>query len=282
MSAILLDAGMIHYEVFGRGTPVVLLHGWLGSWRYWMPTMEALAGDHRTYALDFWGFGDSDKPGDRYSIADYAQLVEDFLDGLGIPQAILIGHSLGGVVALRVALERPQRVEKLVLVDTPIKGSGLSISLKLARNPLSRFLARPRTLIGLWVRALKRVSSDWTEMYEEIVEDTEKLDHDAVQQSVENMLNLDLTDKLHQIYAHTLVVYGARDEFVDPSQAAFFANGAMATAQIVVLEDCRHFPFLDQPSKFNRLLKEFLASELGQEVTVKEEWKRRYSQMEYL
>ncbi|MBN1485155.1 MAG: alpha/beta hydrolase [Chloroflexia bacterium] len=282
MSAILLNEGLIHYEVFGRGPPVILLHGWLGSWRYWMPTMEALAQDFRTYALDFWGFGDSDKPGDLYTIEDYVHLVSDFMDGLGIPQAFLVGHSLGGVVALCTALSEPNRVSKLVLIDTPLQGGALSTSLKLVRSPFSRILARPNTLIKMWMRALKRVSSDWTEMYEEIVEDTAKLDHDAVHQSVENMLSLDLSSKLGQLYIHSLVVYGERDEFVDPKQADLFANGSASTTQVFVLSDCRHFPFLDEPSKFNRLLQEFLKSDRGDELTVKEAWKRRFRQTEYL
>lgn len=282
MSAILLDKGLIHYEVFGRGKPLILLHGWLGSWRYWMPTMEALADSYRTYALDFWGFGDSDKPGECYRVNDYVGLVEEFMEGLGVSQCALIGHSLGGVVALRVALERPQWVEKLVLVDTPIQGAGLSTSLKMVRNPLSRLLARPRTLIRLWMRALKRVSAAWTEMYEEILEDTVKLDHAAVQQTVEDMLDLDMGSRLERLYTHTLVVYGERDEFVDPAQARFFSDGAVATAQVFVLDGCRHFPFLDEPSKFNRLLKEFLASDLGDALEVKEEWKRRTRQTDYL
>lgn len=282
MSAILLDAGLIHYEVFGRGKPVILLHGWLGSWRYWMPTMEALAQDYRTYALDFWGFGDSDKPGNLYSVDDYVGLVENFMDGLGIPEASLVGHSLGGVVALRMALEHAERVSKLVLVDTPIQGSALSGSLKLVRSPFSRLLARPSTLIGLWMRALKRVSSDWTEMYDEIVEDTAKLDQAAVQQSVEHILEMDLSGKLGQLYTHALIVYGERDEFVNPDQAQLFANGSKATAQVFVLESCRHFPFLDEPSKFNRLLQEFLNSEIGEVLEVKEAWRRRMRQTEYL
>ena len=282
MSAILLQDGIIHYEVFGRGKPVILLHGWLGSWRYWMPTMEALAQDYRTYALDFWGFGDSDKPGDIYSIDDYIELVQDFMDGLGISDVALVGHSLGGVVALRIALEYPQRVTKLVLVDTPIQGTSLSGSLKLVRSPFSRVLARPRTLIGLWMRALKRVSGDWTEMYDEIVEDTDKLDHAAVQQSVEHILEMDMSERLSQLYTHALVIYGERDEFVDPGQANLFANGSVVTTQVIVLPGCRHFPFLDEPSKFNRLLQEFLRSEMGDVVEVKERWKRRMRQTEYL
>ncbi|MGB9723403.1 MAG: alpha/beta fold hydrolase, partial [Chloroflexia bacterium] len=147
---------------------------------------------------------------------------------------------------------------------------------------LSRLVAGPRAQIALWMRALKRVSAAWSEMYDEILEDTEKLDYAAVQQSLECILSLDLRPKLGQLYTHTLVVYGDRDEFVDPEQAGFFADGTVATAQVVLLEGCRHFPFLDEPSKFNRLLKEFLASQLGQILTVKEEWKRRYRQVEYL
>jgi len=282
MSAILLDDGLIHYEVFGRGKPVVLIHGWLGSWRYWMPTMEALAEKYRAYALDLWGFGDSDKPGTGYSVGDYARLMGDFLDGLGIAQASLVGHALGGVVALKFALSQSQRVDKLALIDVPVQGSGLSASMRLLRGPLSRFLARPHTLIELWMRALKRVSAPWVEMYEEIVEDTAKLDQVAVQSSLADVLDLDLSSKLGQLYNHTLVVFGEKDEFVDPGQARFFADGAVATAQVVVLHDCRHFPFLDEPSKFNRLLREFMDSQLGQVIAVKEEWKRRYQQTEFL
>jgi len=282
MSAILLDAGIVHYEVFGRGKPVLLLHGWLGSWRYWMPTMEALADTYRTYALDFWGFGDTDKPGNRYSIDDYVRQLSDFLDGLGIARISLVGHSLGGVVALRVALECPQRVDKLVLVDTPVYGDGLAGTLRMPRNPLSRLMAGPRTMVSLWMRSLKKSSSDWAPLYDEIVEDTERLDEAAVQQSVENMFTLDLRPSLKKLYTHTLVVYGERDEFVNPNQTELFDDGVVATAQTVVLPGCRHFPFLDEPSKFNRLLKEFLASDIGTTVAVKEEWKRRYKETEFL
>jgi pimeloyl-ACP methyl ester carboxylesterase len=282
MSAILLDAGIVHYEVFGRGKPILLLHGWLGSWRYWMPTMESLSDTFRTYALDFWGFGDTDQPGDRYSIDDYVRQLSDFLDGLGISSISLVGHSLGGVVALRAALDFPQRVDKLVLVDTPIHGDSLAASVKLARNPFSRLVAGPRTMVGLWMRSLKKSSADWAQMYDEIVEDTTRLDENAVQESVEHMLTLDLRPDLQKLYTHTLVIHGEKDEFVSPDQTHLFNGETVATAQVVILQGCRHFPFLDEPSKFNRLLKEFLGSEIGTVVTVKEEWKRRYKETEFL
>ena len=68
MSAVILESSLAHYEALGRGKPLLFLHGWLGSWRYWVPTMVALSSSYRTYALDFWGFGDSDNILARYSI----------------------------------------------------------------------------------------------------------------------------------------------------------------------------------------------------------------------
>jgi pimeloyl-ACP methyl ester carboxylesterase len=61
MSAIFIDGQLAHYEVIGRGKPVLFLHGWVGSWRYWVPTMQTISSTNRTYALDLWGFGDSAK-----------------------------------------------------------------------------------------------------------------------------------------------------------------------------------------------------------------------------
>ncbi|SRR5258706_11925765 len=68
MSAITIENDLVHYEVLGRGRPVIFVHGWLGSWRYWVPTMQQLSMKYRTYALDLWGFGDSGKGNNRYSL----------------------------------------------------------------------------------------------------------------------------------------------------------------------------------------------------------------------
>ena len=92
MSSIVTDQGIVHYEAYGRGEPVVLLHGWLGSWGYWLDTMEALGRHYRLYALDFWGFGDSGKRRERYLVSDFVDLVEQFMERLGIVRAPIIGH----------------------------------------------------------------------------------------------------------------------------------------------------------------------------------------------
>ena len=117
MSAVVIDGGLVHYEAFGRGRPVLFLHGWLGSWRYWMPTMEAISDKYRTYALDLWGFGDSDKSKERYEISDYVALLNNFADNMGIREAPIVGHALGATIALEYAARYPDRTKKVIAAE---------------------------------------------------------------------------------------------------------------------------------------------------------------------
>src|SRR5512141_186932 len=137
MSSITTDQGIVHYEVYGRGRPVILLHGWLGSWGLWQETMSFLGRYYRTYALDFWGFGESGKKRKTYAVQDFISLVDQFMEQLGISQAPLVGHSMGGTVSLSVAMQYPQRASKVVVVGSPVIGSSLSLLLKLfGRRPI--------------------------------------------------------------------------------------------------------------------------------------------------
>lgn len=120
MSAVTIDNDLVHYEVLGRGRPVVLLHGWLNSWRYWVPAMQQLSTKYRTYALDLWGYGDSSKDPAKLTMNAQIQLLADFMDKLGIPKAAFIGHSLGGAVMVRYALRNPDRVARLMVISPPV------------------------------------------------------------------------------------------------------------------------------------------------------------------
>ncbi|HUG35099.1 MAG TPA: alpha/beta hydrolase, partial [Anaerolineales bacterium] len=153
MSSITTDQGIVHYEVYGRGRPVILLHGWLGSWGLWQETMEYLGKYYRTYALDFWGFGESGKKRDTYAIQDFVGLVKQFMDQLGISRAPLVGHSMGGTVSLSIAIRYPERVSKVVVVGSPIVGSSLAWPLKLAGyRPIAFMLFNMMGVFRLGVR----------------------------------------------------------------------------------------------------------------------------------
>jgi pimeloyl-ACP methyl ester carboxylesterase len=120
MSAITIEDDLVHYEVLGRGRPVILLHSWLGSWRYWVPAMQQLSMKYRTYALDLWGFGDSGRDARRYDFRSQVKLLDQFMEKLGITKAALIGHGLGASISVRYALEYPDRVPRLMAVSPPL------------------------------------------------------------------------------------------------------------------------------------------------------------------
>jgi pimeloyl-ACP methyl ester carboxylesterase len=124
MSAITIGGDLIHYEVLGRGRPVILLHGWLGSWRYWVPTMQQLQTKYRVYALDLRGFGDSGKNPQKYTLDHQVQLVFDFMRELGLPKAAFIGHGLGALVASEFARLYGDKVPRMLLVSAPLFDPG--------------------------------------------------------------------------------------------------------------------------------------------------------------
>jgi len=121
MSAITIENDLVHYEVLGRGRPVILVHGWLSSWRYWITTMQQLSMKYRTYALDLWGYGDSSKDTQRLGLDAQVKLVDDFIEKLGIGKKVaMVGHALGAAVAIRYALQKPERVARLMTISAPL------------------------------------------------------------------------------------------------------------------------------------------------------------------
>lgn len=124
MSAITIGGDLIHYEVLGRGRPVLLLHGWVGSWRYWVPTMQQLQLKYRVYALDMYGFGDTGKNPQKYTLDHQVQLLFEFLNGMAIPKAAFIGHGLGALVTSEFARLYPDKAPRILLVSTPLFDPG--------------------------------------------------------------------------------------------------------------------------------------------------------------
>src|SRR5512141_3401388 len=111
MSVVILRDDIVHYEVLGRGRPLIFLHGWVGSWRYWIPNMQSASMSFRSYAFDFWGFGDTGKNPSYYNLENQVNLLDQFLQELGIGKVALVGHGLGGVIALLYAARFKKQVD---------------------------------------------------------------------------------------------------------------------------------------------------------------------------
>jgi pimeloyl-ACP methyl ester carboxylesterase len=278
VSAIHLDNRLVHYEVFGRGQPIIFLHSWVGSWRYWVPTMDLASERYRAYALDFWGFGESDRRGVQFTISSYADMVLHFMDQMGIPQANLVGHGLGGMVAIRAARERPERFIKLMTVNTPLYGQILASHVK--SGGFAKLLGRGNAS-NVWARLLRQIPIADPDVQQEIYEDTDNLSEEVVASIQESLLDTDLRPSLEKLEVPLLATYSERDALVNPDHANFLHELTERPIQVLRLPRANHFPFLEQSNVFSRLLLDFLRSQ-GTPVEIKEEWRRRVSQLDYL
>ena len=130
------------YRIAGSGPPVVLIHGMINSSRHWREVAERLAADHTVIAPDLIGHGDSATPRGDYSLGAHAAVIRDLLAALGIRSATIVGHSLGGGVAMQFFWQFPERVERLVLVSSGGLGREVSPLLRLRRCPAPRRRSR--------------------------------------------------------------------------------------------------------------------------------------------
>jgi pimeloyl-ACP methyl ester carboxylesterase len=238
------------------------------SWELLIPE---LAGEHRVVAPDLPGFGESERPDIGYSSAFYIRFALDFLDALGIQKASLVGISMGGMVALGVTLQSPQRVDKLVLVDS----YGLQrtapahiLSFLFVKipgiNALTWAMMRNKAMARYTLKSLLRRPGSVTEalvdqLYQEIIKPHEerawsKLQNDEIQWKGVRTCFL---DRLSEIRAPTLIVHGSRDTLV-PVENARQAQAGIAGSQLAWMEGCGHWPQRDDPAGFNRVVKAFL------------------------
>jgi pimeloyl-ACP methyl ester carboxylesterase len=261
MSITTVGSQLVHYEVLGRGKPIIFIHGWLGSWRYWWPSMQALSPHYRAFAFDLWGFGDSSKAPDQYSLVAYVSMLDEFISRLGIAKPVtLIGHSLGAAVALAYTNENPNSVDKLVTVALPVQGGHINSRLT---NSDPDFI----------LKLLGKGNS-----FSEVESETRKTDIDALNQSASELSSANFATKLVECLRPTLMVFGEQDPIVQPPSGDYYHLQKSGNNRYYVsLQDCNHFPMLQEKAKFNRLLMDFILGKLddNQELAEKDFWTRR-------
>lgn len=262
MSSIVTEQGILHYESIGRGQPIILLHGWINSWSVWRDSMITLAQTdrYRVYALDFWGFGDSAKGSttttSSFEIKSYVEMVHQFMSSLGIQCAPIFGHSMGGTVALQLALTYPERVNKVAMVGAPILGTSLNPFLQLAGYGfIARMIWRYPFILSTIMKIL--LARDSKKVRTMIFNDVQRTTIESFFRSIGDLRATDLRDNLNTLNAPALGIYGVRDNIVSPSNAKLLQEG-VGTAQVTMMKYSRHFPMTDEPELFNDTLEHFL------------------------
>ncbi len=221
--------------------------------------MAYLGAFYRTYALDFWGFGESGKKRETYAVSDFVDLVDQFMEKLGIVHAPIVGHSMGGTVSLSVAIKYPERASKVVVVGSPIVGSSLAPLLKIAGYRTSAFVLF--NMMGPFRTWMKYYYSH------QICKDPrfpDMMDRDLSRTTLESFLlsiaslrRTDLTPMLQQIKVPALGMYGDKDVVVHPLQWQPMQKG-ISHAVIERFPRAGHFPMLEEPTEFSQKLKNFL------------------------
>lgn len=278
MSAIVFQNQLTHYEVIGRGQPVLFLHSWLGSWRTWMPTMEMVGDRYRAIALDFWGFGDSGEYQRPATINDYVDQLTGFVDALGMLPPHIVGHGLGGVVAVRAASAQPQRFGKVLITGTPTIGAALQQVIK--PSGLGRLLGRSVASNDLWVK-LVRQASNGDDVFAEVIEDIESTNPAMLQTLIDEISTVDLRPQIARLTQPLLAIYGGRDRILTAEHGQQITEAHGTFRQVLTFDKSGHFPFLDQPTQFNRALLEFMGGS-DKAIELKDVWKRRVNAREFL
>jgi pimeloyl-ACP methyl ester carboxylesterase len=283
---LLLHGHRVTYRTAGKGPPVVLIHGVTGNSRQWDLVTPLLAERYTVIAPDLLGHGESAKPRGDYSLGAYSVSVRDLLIALGHRRATVVGHSLGGGVAMQFAYEYPVFCERLVLVSSGGLGREVHPLLRAATLPGSelflplisneRITAVGRTIGGVLSSLGLRAGPDLAEMARGYATLSDSASRQAFLHTLRAVIEpggqrVNATDRLYlATLMPTLVIWGRRDPLI-PVRHAGVAHRGMPGSRLEVFEDTGHFPQLDAPIQFARVLTDFIESTEPAEIDFSDE-----------
>jgi pimeloyl-ACP methyl ester carboxylesterase len=271
---IQLHGRRVIYRVAGSGPPVVLIHGMLNSSSHWQAVALNLADDHTVIAPDLIGHGDSAAPRGDYSLGAHAASIRDLLAAIGIDRATMVGHSLGGGVAMQFFYQFPQRVQRLALISSGGLGREVSPMLRTAALPgVSALLSatiQPRMLAALrgGGRRLRERRVGLGVYLQAIARALAPLENEdaraAFLQTLRAVIDVhgqrvSATDRLYLLESMpTLIVWGERDHTI-PIQHGRAAHEAIPNSRFRTIAGAAHFPHLEEPDSVAALLRQFVA-----------------------
>lgn len=270
-----LHGHQVVYRIAGSGPPVVLVHGMVNSSRHWQAVARRLADRYTVIAPDLVGHGDSATPRGDYSLGAHASVIRDLLSTLGIERASVVGHSLGGGIAMVFFWQFPERVERLALVSSGGLGPEVSPLLRSAALPGARVLlgavANRRVADGFELagRRLRAQGSGLGVQLQAVARALRPLQtpgaRDAFLHTLRAVIDrhgqrVSANDRLYLLeQVPVLVVWGERDATI-PIAHGHATHAAVPHSRLVTLPKAAHFPHLEDPEGLAAALREFLES----------------------
>jgi len=245
----------IHYLTGGHGDPLVVIHGGSDGARAWKKTMVELSRNYTIYVPDLPGFGYSQKIDGNYYVPELVDFVEEFSHNLGLDSFHLMGHSLGGGIALTYALKFPDKVKKLVLVNSMFLGKEIALWVRFLSAPALIRSIGAATLAVL--RGVKWVADLLLAPGKFVSPVSRTSIHLGSKVTTLKEQTMVLVHRLSEIMVPTLVVWGAKDPILPVSQA-YAAAELIPDCQVKVFEDGGHSVYREKIAEFSQLLRRFL------------------------
>ncbi|MBI5188515.1 MAG: alpha/beta hydrolase [Nitrospirae bacterium] len=252
-----LEGLRVFYDFAGEGDTVILMHGWGGEVASFKPVFDYLSKSYKVYAFDFPGFGKSELPIEPWGTENYGKFVTKFFNAMGIKKANIIAHSFGGRVAIWLAANFPETVNKLVLVDSagikPKRTLKYHIKVTVAKAS-KRILSH--SIFGKYGERLLNG------LYRLIGSKDYQQQIGIMRATLVKIVNEDLRWLLSKIMAPTLLIWGEDDKDVPLSYAKIMEK-EIKDAGLVVLEGAGHFSYLDRFSDFCLIVSKFFGDIKG-------------------
>ena len=265
----------VTFHHVGQGPALLLVHGITSSSKTWRTVIPRLAEHYTVVAPDLLGHGRSAKPRGDYSLGAYASGIRDLMIALGIPRATIVGHSLGGGVAMQFAYQFPERMERLVLVDSGGLGAEVNLMLRAATLPGAEWVlpvlassplrGASATLGGVLGRLGLKASAEVRGLTEGFDSLGDREARRAFVHTARSVIDpagqrVDASDRLYLAEAiPSLIVWGDRDRMI-PMSHGEAAHALMPGSRFEVFTGAGHFPFNDDPERFAALLHDFITT----------------------
>lgn len=251
----------LFYEAYGPNdqAPLIFLHGWSASSEFWIPQVDYFKDKRKLVLFDLRGHGQSDKPHVTYSISQFSDDLFFALEKLGIGKIILVGHSMGGMTALRFTLDHPEFVEKLILIDTSPKGV-YSVTSKLffMITPLAFFIAF-ESFLKWYVSHI--FHKDFPKaLLEEFQIAILKNPKHVLKASLSAIKNFDVSSDLSKILSPTLIIHGREQDI--PLRLVESMTGQIPNAKLVIIEGATHVTPIETPNQVWEAIEDFFISNI--------------------
>ncbi len=238
----------INYQIYGKGQPLILLHGWGVNFHTFDYLIDYLKNDFTIFAIDLPGFGQSNEPKNSYNLSNYVNFLRTFIIELQIENPIILGHSFGGRVAIKYVASTSNRVSKLILVD--------SAGIKKRKSIKKHFQILKYKFLKLYYKSKKDATK-----YNQLIKVKGSPDFinasNVMKGTMTKVIKEDLKKCIKKIQVETLIIWG-KDDKETPYTDAIYMNKHIKNSGLVTFDNCGHFPYLEKRKYFHIVIGKYL------------------------